>query len=125
EDGQMRPMTTRFMGPMMLALVLGGCPEPATPPPSLVADPPPTEDGLPPGAGQGDLDRADALLQREAWEEALPYAEKALAAQPSNGAAHFYVALAKYRLGDVEAAEQGFRDALDHEGGAPADKRPV
>ena len=109
----------------MLTLLLAGCPEPQTPPPSLIADPPPTDDGLPPGAGQGDLDRADTLLQNERWEEALPYAEKALAAQPANGAAHFYVALAKYRLGDVAAAERGFLAALDNEAGAPDDRRVV
>jgi tetratricopeptide (TPR) repeat protein len=121
----MTQMRSRFVQSIALALLLGGCPGPETPPPHLVADPPPTDDGMPPGAGQGDLDRADTLLQNERWDEALPYAEKALAAQPDNGAAHFYVALAKYRLGDVEAAEKGFVAALDNQAGAPADRRDL
>ncbi|HHH30242.1 MAG TPA: tetratricopeptide repeat protein [Polyangiaceae bacterium] len=83
------------------------------PPPSLVADPPPTDDGRAPGAGQSDVDRAIAYIEKEAWDKALPHLETALAAQPSNAEIHYYMALAKSRLGNVDEARSGFEKALE------------
>jgi tetratricopeptide (TPR) repeat protein len=80
--------------------------------PSLVADPPPTEDGRAPGAGLSDFDRGVAYIEKQAWEQALPHLDKALEADPKNAEAHYYRALASYQLGKIPEAEEDFKKAL-------------
>ncbi|MBW2458511.1 MAG: tetratricopeptide repeat protein [Deltaproteobacteria bacterium] len=94
---------------------LSACgPPPATGPgPSLVADPAPTEDGLPPGAGTGDLDRGVAYVKKQAWTEAIPHLEKAIAAKPDSSEAEYYRALAYDNLKERDKAEKGYARALE------------
>jgi tetratricopeptide (TPR) repeat protein len=97
-----------------VAVALSGCPaEQMGPGPMLVADPPPTEDGRPPGAGLTDLDRGVAYVKKEAWAEAIPHFEQAISAQPGNAEAHYYLALARRMTGDKEKAENGFERAIE------------
>ncbi|MCA9620623.1 MAG: tetratricopeptide repeat protein [Myxococcales bacterium] len=98
---------------MAAAVVVTGCATAQPAPPSLVADPPLTDDGRAPGAGQADLDRGIAYIEKEAWDKALPYLDAALEAKPDNAEAHYYRALAQARLGNAEAAETGFEKAIE------------
>jgi Tfp pilus assembly protein PilF len=79
----------------------------------LVADPPPTDDGQMPGAGTSDMDRGVAYVEKEAWKQALPHLDRALEAQPNSAEANYYRALAKFRLGEVGVAEDGFKKAIE------------
>jgi tetratricopeptide (TPR) repeat protein len=99
-------------------LATGGlvaCDPPRTdgPDPVLIADPPPTEDGRAPGAGTLDLDRGVAYLKKEAYEQAIPHLDKAIASQPDNAVAHYYLALAHESTGKVEEAEKGYKKAIE------------
>jgi tetratricopeptide (TPR) repeat protein len=100
------------------ALGLGGCPppQPELPDPTLIADPPPTEDGRLPGAGMSDLDRGMAYVKSEAYAEALPYLDRAVASQSENAEAQYYRALACERTGNLLEAEKGYRKAIEVDG---------
>jgi Flp pilus assembly protein TadD len=97
----------------LLVALLGCDPQPEGPDPMLVADPPPTEDGLPPGAGTSDFDRGKAYIKKEAYAEAIPHLDRALAAKPNNAEAHYYRALAYLQTGSRDKAEAGFVRALE------------
>ncbi len=94
---------------------LGACGPPAGvgPGPALVADPAPTEDGLPPGAGTGELDRGVAYVKKQAWAEAIAHLDKALEAKPDNAEAEYYRALAHDNLKDRDKAEKGYARAIE------------
>lgn len=97
-----------------LAVVMAGCSSTPDPPPRILdADPAPTEDGRAPGAGQADLDRGVAYIEKEAWAEARPHLQQALEAQPDNAEAHYYLALVQSRIGETDAAETGFEKAVE------------
>ena len=96
-------------------LAMWGCSsQPAGKGPSqmLVADPP-LGSGEAPGAGLADFDRGVAMLQKEAYVEAIGYFDKTLAAQPNNALAEADRAVAKDRTGDREGAEKGYLRALE------------
>jgi Flp pilus assembly protein TadD len=95
--------------------VLAACGPPvaAGPGPSLVADPAPTEDGLTPGAGAGELDRGVAYVKREAWAEAIVHLDKALEAKPDSADAEYYRALAHDNLKHRDEAEKGYARAIE------------
>lgn len=114
EENVWRRRGAAWLVALATPLLVVGCgnPKPA-PPPSLVADPPPTDDGRAPGAGQSDVDRAIAYIEKEAWEKALPHLDTALEAQPGNAEIHYYRALAQSRLGSIPAARAGFEKALE------------
>lgn len=97
----------------VLFLLLTGCPS-AQPPAdiSLIADPPPTEDGRPPGADQTALDRGIAYIKAEAWGDAVPQLDRVLEANPKNAKAHYYRALALKHLNRLDEAKAGFDKAL-------------
>ena len=84
---------------------------PQAPPPMLVADPAPAEGG-PPGAGVADYDRGVAMIEKQAYAEAIPYLDKAIAAQPNNAEAVYYRALASDQLGKREEAISGYQKAI-------------
>jgi tetratricopeptide (TPR) repeat protein len=86
------------------------------PPPLLIADPPPTDDGRSPGAGASDFDRGVAYVEKEAWEQAVPHFDKSLEADPNNAEAHYYRALAQARLGNDADAEKGLERAIELKG---------
>jgi tetratricopeptide (TPR) repeat protein len=98
------------------SLALCGCPppDPVVPPPTslLDADPPPTADGQVPGAATGDLDRGMEYLKQNAFAEAIPYLEKAVAAQPKNGQAVYYLARCYDAAGKRDKAIAGYEQAL-------------
>ena len=96
-----------------LVLVLTGCSKPNAAPVSLVADPPPTEDGQPPGAQQTALDRGVAYIEAGAWEEALPHFETVLANDDKNAKAHYYRAVALKNLNRLDDAKAGLSRALE------------
>jgi len=100
----------------MCALLWGCDPQPAGPDPALEADPPPTEDGRNPGAGNTDFDRGVAYIQKEAYAEAIPHFDRALSAQPDNAEAEYYRALAYHKTGAREKAEKGYQRALQLNG---------
>jgi tetratricopeptide (TPR) repeat protein len=88
-------------------------PPPKVPPrASLIADPPPTETGEMPGAGQSDLDRGLAYVRNNAFADALPYLERAVKAMPSGAEACYYLALAHDRTGKRREAQAGYERAL-------------
>ncbi len=94
-------------------LLSAACQRSAAPPTrSLVADPPPTEDGLPPGAGLAALDRGVAYIKAEAWAKALPQFDTLLLSNDKNAQAHYYRALALKNLGRANEAEAGFEKAI-------------
>jgi tetratricopeptide (TPR) repeat protein len=97
----------------MVGALLVGCPGPPQVGTSLVADPPPSDGGLPPGAGLGEFDRGVAYIEKGAWEQALPHLERALEADPQNAEAHYFRAVAHMELGNYEVAETGFEKALE------------
>lgn len=109
----MRWMRWWWIGAACVAL--SGCPAgPAQgPDPMLIADPAPGEGGGAPGAGDADFDRGVAFIKREAYREAISYFEKVLAKQPQHAQAEYYRALAHERLGEREAAQQGYERALE------------
>jgi Flp pilus assembly protein TadD len=112
-----RTIASRGAWAILLCLAATACgpPKPA-PPPSLVADPAPTDDGRAPGAGQSDLDRGIAYVEKEAWDKAVPHFEAAIEAQPNNAEAHYYRAVANARLGNTQQAEEGFVKAIELNG---------
>ncbi len=111
-------MSNRFSESIFLAAVsvmmLAGCPPPpVAPPPLLIADPPPNEDGRMPGAGMSDFDRGMAYVKNEAYAEAIPYLNRALAAQPNNAQAQYYRGLCYDQAGNRAEAERGYKRALE------------
>ncbi len=95
-------------------LMVTGCPSPPiAPPPLLIADPPPTEDGRMPGAGMSDFDRGMAYVKNEAYAEAIPFLNRALAAQPNNAQAQYYRGLCYDQSGNRSEAEKGYKRALE------------
>ncbi len=114
-----RPIALGALGSTLLLVgglsVLSACgPPPGTGPgPSLIADPAPTEDGLAPGAGTGDLDRGVAYVKKQAWSEAIPHLDKALAAKPDSAEAEYYRALAYDNLNERDKAEKGYARAIE------------
>lgn len=102
------------MVPLLLSLASSGCdPQPTGPDPVLIADPPPTDDGRAPGAGNSDYDRGLAYIEKEAYAEALPHFERALEAQPDNAEALYYRGLALARTGERARAEQDLARAIE------------
>jgi Tfp pilus assembly protein PilF len=97
----------------VLLLVVGCGPSNQPPPRILDADPAPTDDGRAPGAGQADLDRGVAYVEKEAWEDALPHLQAAIEAQPKNAEAHYYLAVVHSRMGQRDEAKKGFEEALE------------
>ncbi len=109
-------MKTRVAVLSLAAASLVGCPKQDAPPVSLVADPPATDDGNPPGAGLAALDRGVAYIKAEAWEQAVGELDAALATDPSNAQAHYYRALALKNLDRAAEARSGFEQALNLDG---------
>ncbi len=99
---------------LLAALFATGCPkqEPVAPI-SLVADPPPTDDGKVPGVDVTALDRGRAFIEKGAWSEAVPEFGTVLDRDPTNAEAHYYRALALKNLGKTEDARAGFEKALE------------
>ncbi len=100
-----------------LLALLCGCPSPPVSPPSLVADPPPTEDGKPPGADITAMDRGKAFIQKEAWTEALVEFEQLVASDPSNAKSQYFRALSLKQLGRFDEAQGGFEKAIELDDG--------
>ncbi len=98
--------------------VVTGCPPPATPglEPALIADPPPSDGGVP-GAGIADFDRGLAYLKNDAFKEAIPLFDRSLEVQPGNAQAWYYRGLCKERTADVTGAVQDYRKALELDDG--------
>lgn len=109
-------MSMRFAVLPLAAALLCGCPKKEPAPVSLVADPPPTEDGKPPGAGITALDRGEAYIRGEAWAEALTELDKVLAADDGNARAHYYRGLALKNLERPAEAQAAFEKALALDG---------
>lgn len=112
----MANMTKRWMWLLPASVVLlAACGPAQSPGPglSLVADPPPTEDGQQPGLGTSDLDRGIAYVEKEAWEQAATHLDRAVTAQPKNAEAHYYRALVYRRAGADGEAEAGFVKAIE------------
>jgi Tfp pilus assembly protein PilF len=104
----------RWLACLVAAWALGGCPtQDAGPDPILEADPPPTEDGKPPGAGQSDFDRGLAYAEKGAFAEAIPHFERAIEARPENAEAHYNLALCYENTKDVPKAEASYKKAIE------------
>jgi Flp pilus assembly protein TadD len=98
---------------VVAALALVGCPSaPQGPGPSLIADPPATPNGKPPGAGLSDFDKGKAYIEKEAWDEALTHLDKALEANPDNAEAHYFRGVALKFLGKDDEAQKALEHAL-------------
>ncbi len=108
-------MASRIGSLIGIAALVAGCTtQPAIPPPhaSLEADPPPTENGAMPGAAAGDLDRGLEYVKNEAYAQALPYLDKAVAEAPNDADAVYYLALCQDKTGKRKEAEAGYQRAL-------------
>lgn len=110
----MNPRSSRSMRTALpaLLLLLSGCPTPPPAPVSLVADPPATDDGNPPGAAETALDRGVAYIKAEAWAEAVPQFDQVIEVDAKNAQAHYYRALALKHLDKKAEAETGLERAL-------------
>ena len=101
-------------------LALAACsPAPDVPPPMLIADPPPSDGGIP-GAGQADLDRGMAYVDRGSWSEAVPYLERAVRSRKDDPRAWYFLGLCRERGGDLSSAERNYKRALELDGGMVA-----
>jgi len=74
-------------------------------------------------SAQGHLWRAQAAIDREAWDEAVPDLEQALAgdlAPTAASQAYFYLGLARNRLGQGPLAADAYESSLDLQPNEPA-----
>lgn len=106
----------RFAVLPLAAALLCGCPKKEPAAVSLVADPPATEDGQPPGVGVTALDRGVAYIQAEAWAEALTELDKVLATKDDDARAHYYRGLALKNLERGTEAQADFEKAIALDG---------
>jgi tetratricopeptide (TPR) repeat protein len=57
----------------------------------------------------------EVLLEKNEFEKAAVLFRQILDGQPDNAEAHYYLGLAKKRLGDLSAAEKHYRLAIEHD----------
>ena len=107
------------LGTIVAGLALFACaPKPADAPEPLIADPPPgAAEGTSAGEAASELSRGIAYAKTEHYAEAKPHLEKALASQPRQSEAAFYLALANEKTMDKAAAEALYKRALAIEPG--------
>jgi tetratricopeptide (TPR) repeat protein len=94
-----------------LVLALAACSS-ATPPPDAPADPPLDDGGAVAPASSAEVEQAIAHVRAERFADAIPLLEKAIAADPKNAQAHYYLGVSLEGTGKKEEAEAHYRDAL-------------
>jgi tetratricopeptide (TPR) repeat protein len=116
---------------LVLLLALSACggsePAPAAPastppslPPSMAASPPSKGDQpapaseSPKGEKSPEVDRAIASIKANDFKSAKGALEQALAKNPKNGTASYYLGVALENLGDKPGAEQKYKDAMSN-----------
>jgi rhomboid protease GluP len=72
------------------------------------------------GSPASRLVRAEAAIEREAWQEAVLEAEEVLAQDPSLTQAYFYLGFARNHLGQPTLAAQAYESALELEPDFPS-----
>jgi tetratricopeptide (TPR) repeat protein len=111
----------------VLLFVLSACggsdPAPAAPtstppalPPSMAESPPSKGDQPAPGGEKTtpEVDRAIASIKANDFKSAKGALEQALAKNPKNGTASYYLGVALENLGDKPGAEQKYKDAMSN-----------
>ncbi|MEP7124220.1 MAG: tetratricopeptide repeat protein [Byssovorax sp.] len=102
--------------PPIAALVLAACGAPKAPPPEqLTADPPLGSTSADTGAADTELERGIAYLKNDRADDARLHLEKSLQLKPS-GDAHYYLGLAREKLGDKPGAIESYKAALALDG---------
>jgi len=106
-----------LLAPLLLVSLVGAC---SSTPPATTPDPVPSlqssSEPVAP-ASSPEVDRAIAAVQAERFADAIPILQTAIAKDPRNAQAQFYLAVSLEQTGDKAKAEEHYKAALAADAG--------